>query len=65
VFEVGDMEDDIDILLDENGTENLTLFRSEGYRGNVCYEGILEVGDRHFLLDVVGEYTWFHLIEVK
>ncbi len=58
IFEEGSstFEMDIDDFMFENGTEDLVLFRDDGYRGVGCYSGYMKLGDRHFSLDIINDY---------
>jgi hypothetical protein len=43
--------------------KDLVLIRSEGYRGECCYEGMVKKDDKWYWLDIVSEYMVYEMEE--
>jgi hypothetical protein len=54
---------DIDTFLKHRDLSNLTLYRSEGYRGVMCYSGWYEEDDDMYWLDVINDYMVYRVVE--
>lgn len=64
-YELGEMVSGIDEFLEENGVENLKLFRSDGYRGEYCYSGYMKIGDKEYSLEIMSDYVVYEITKVK
>lgn len=61
-YDVGDCVGDIEELnLDE--CEEVILNKSDGYRGNGCYEGIVTKDGKLFVLDIINDFLYYELVE--
>ena len=64
-YDIAEEVCDIDEFLNEHGTDNLILFRSDAYRGIGCYGGQLVVDGVRYSLDINNEYMVYRLTPLQ
>ena len=62
-YDIVDEIGGIDEFLEENGVDNLVLYRGFAYRGEGCYSGSMKVGEKMYSLDIMNEYMVCELEE--